>query len=216
MPEAAHLADVLSHRLRGLVSGIVGFTDLLLEQLPTNGQRDLAMRIMESAQRIEHVVADLKHFTREVTPEPEEIPVSVLLSEVVRRLPDEIAERLRLDTDSARRHAVMADRYLARDIVLHLVRNAAEASRPPAPIGISVTYDARTVCIDVMNDGSVSEEARLHLFEPFFTSKARNLGVGLPMSRRMARLQGGEVRHVEEAPAGTTVFRLEIPAAAAA
>ena len=213
--EAAHLADVLSHRLRGLVSGIVGFTDLLLEQLSSNGQRELAMRIMESAQRIEHVLADLKHFTRPVTPEPEDIPISVLLGELVRRLPDEMAERLKLDLEAARGHQIRADRYLARDIVLHLVQNAAEASKAPASIGLTVTPAGTKVRIDISNEGSIDPDVLPFLFEPFYTSKARNLGVGLPLSRRLARLQGGDVTLVDGGPPGFVIFRLEIPAAAA-
>ena len=213
LPEAGHLADVLSHRLRGLVSGIMGYTDLLLEQLGPQGQRELAMRIMESAQRIEHVLADFKHYTRQVEPHPEELSVGDLLEDLIKRLPDEIAERIRPDIDGAAGAVVRADRYMARDILMLLLHNAVEATRGSSPIDLTVTERESMIHFDVTNEGGLDAEARERMFEPFFTTKARNLGVGLPLARRLARLQGGEISTVGNDGDGSVTFRFEVPKA---
>ena len=109
-------------------------------------------------------------------------------------------------------------------IVLNLLLNAADvlADRPWSANQVTVrlaTADGRAV-IEVRDNGpGMTPEARRHLFEPGHSSKpasanasGTSLGLGLAISRQLARLSGGDVT-VSCPPSGGTVFRIVLPPA---
>ena len=107
-------------------------------------------------------------------------------------------------------------------IVLNLLLNAADALADRAWSANLVevalrTADGRAV-IEVRDNGpGLSPETRRHLFEPGHSGKSRmdgatSLGLGLAISRQLARLSGGDVT-VTCPPSGGTVFRVVLPPA---
>jgi signal transduction histidine kinase len=104
-------------------------------------------------------------------------------------------------------------------IVLNLLLNAADALGDRAWSANSVevhlgTSDGRAV-IEVRDNGpGLTPETRRHLFEPGHTGKAAgaSLGLGLAISRQLARLSGGDVT-VTCPPGGGSLFRVILPPA---
>lgn len=119
---------------------------------------------------------------------------------------------------------VRADESQLRQALLNLLRNAREAMElagVPSP-RITVRVEARArdgapgaaVCVCDAGPG-LSEEARAHLFELFFTTKARGSGLGLSLSREIAVAHGGglDVERAEAADGGGARFVIWLPAA---
>jgi len=104
-------------------------------------------------------------------------------------------------------------------IVLNLLLNAADAlaDRPWSANLVEVNLgaaDGRAV-IEVRDNGpGMSPEIRRHLFEPGHTAKKQStsLGLGLAISRQLARLSGGDIT-VTCPPGGGTLFRVVLPPA---
>jgi signal transduction histidine kinase len=104
-------------------------------------------------------------------------------------------------------------------IVLNLLLNAADALADRAWSANSVevrlyTSDGRAT-IDVKDNGpGLSAEVKRHLFEPGRSTKAdgQSLGLGLAISRQLARLSGGDI-WVASPPGDGTVFRVVLPTA---
>lgn len=100
-------------------------------------------------------------------------------------------------------------------VLLNLVRNALEASRPEGGrIWIEVTRPSPDrIRIDVADDGpGIPAALRERLFEPFVSSKSEGTGLGLYVCRLIATLSGGSVEaHAREG--GGACMRLELPAA---
>ncbi len=210
-----HLAQVLAHRIRGLVTGIEGYTDLLIDTLATREQRDLALRILESAVRIERVLADLQRYGRDVRPVMRSLPVRTVLDELAAALDDDDLERIGFDVKVGKDVLLRVDPVLLRQALLILVQNALDATRNGGSILFSIEGDLpdRSLCFVVQNDGVIPfEDAETKVFSPFFTTKAHNLGVGLTLARRIVQAHGGTLRLATNDPQTGTRFVLTLPA----
>ncbi len=204
--DVERLAQVLKHRLSSLTSSIEGYTDLLTDTLGSADQRDLAFRIFESVRGIDQVVADLDIVAA--------CPVPVLVATT----PDALSERMiaglmadanRLVVDIEAPGTFDADEDLLLRALLSVVRNALEACCET--VLLHVHPQAGALCFDVWNAGILAGPSE-PLFQPFYTTKARHLGLGLPYARRIAQAHGGSLMaHATDAHSGTC-FRLAIPA----
>jgi two-component system, NtrC family, sensor histidine kinase HydH len=205
------MAQVVAHRIRGLVMTIEGFTDLLADSLVDRAQRELALRIFESAARIEGILADLQVFAVEPQPVPTLTSTAAVLVDLVASLDDLAAERVDAVIPEAS-VPLFADPLLVRQALLMLVTNALEATAPAGRITITcVDEDPVYRRFIVRNEGVIHEKVAEQAFQPFFTTKAHNLGVGLNLARRIAEVHGGDVRLLGAEPKGTTSFALDLP-----
>lgn len=206
----ADMAQIVAHRIRGLVTTIEGFTDLLTDTLASRDQRELALRIFESASRIESVLADLQMFARPVQPVPVTTTVEALLADLHAAVDEDVVQRLdmQLGGEALR---LQADRMLIRQALLVLVQNAADATPPTDDIGIDFEREAAELHVHVRNSGVIHPDVERQAFTPFFTTKAHNLGVGLPIACRIARAHGGSVRLTQNDATLGTCFTLTLP-----
>ena len=121
------IAQVLTHRIRNLLAGIEGFTDLLTDTLASREQRELALRILESTARIEFVLNDVLYYSQPV--HMMRIPVNV--QDVLDRLLETLDERqlpyVTLDVEQPEQ-SFLADPGLLRQALLALMQNAFDAS----------------------------------------------------------------------------------------
>jgi len=110
---------------------------------------------------------------------------------------------------------VLADKVQIQQVLLNLLRNAVEAmeASPRRELVISTApSDDDMIAISVADTGSgIASEVASQLFQPFVTSKARGMGVGLSICRTIVEAHGGRIT-VEPNPAGGTIFRFTLHA----
>ena len=99
-------------------------------------------------------------------------------------------------------------------IVLNLLRNAEQAvnGKAAGEIRVSASRNGKRVLIHVADNGSgIPDKVRDRLFQPFAgTTRAGGSGLGLVISRELARAHGGDISLIATGGEGTT-FRVEIP-----
>jgi two-component system sensor histidine kinase DctS len=111
---------------------------------------------------------------------------------------------------------IRGDPVLLQQVVLNLLRNAmdAMAGTPAEDREIRVTTragpDGVTVSI-ADRGGGIPDDVRAHLFQPFFTTKAEGMGMGLNICRSILELHRGRV-WADPNPGGGTVFSFSLPA----
>ncbi len=210
----ADLAHVLSHRLRGLVASIEGFTDLLADTLGSREQRDLALRIFEGAARIEHILADLHLYSRPIQPVTTPLGTDYLTGDLLSMLDEPDRSRIRVEERSEGPQNVLVDPLLIRQALLVLVQNALDATARQGTVLLRIVKNPwdDSVCFEVWNEGCiVIDRAAEQVFEPFFTTKAQNLGVGLSIARRIVEAHGGTLHLSSNHPDDGVCFSLCIP-----
>lgn len=107
---------------------------------------------------------------------------------------------------------VRIDRYALYQVLLNLIRNALQATRDGGRVEIRTVADARTVTIEVLDNGvGVPLDIRERLFEPFVSSRGLGgLGLGLQTSRRIIERHDGHIRYDDRAGGGSR-FVIHLP-----
>lgn len=109
---------------------------------------------------------------------------------------------------------VLVDRVQIQQVLINLMRNAMEAMRDSAVRNLAVTVrrrDADTLEVEVSDTGpGIPAEIAPLLFQPFVTSKAGGMGIGLSISRRIIESHGGELSVASNGSGGAT-FLFSLP-----
>jgi PAS domain S-box-containing protein len=105
---------------------------------------------------------------------------------------------------------VTADRAKVQQVVLNLVRNAIEAVGEDGEVFVDVEYDGHRGLVRVRDTGpGVAEEVMSHIFEPFFSTKAKGTGLGMAICHSLVTQHGGTIR--VESDAGGATFMVAFP-----
>jgi signal transduction histidine kinase len=109
--------------------------------------------------------------------------------------------------------AVIGDPVQFQQVLLNLILNALEACATSSAPRVEITTIHREAEIEVVvcdNGPGLSEGARLHLFESFFTTKAQGLGLGLAIVHSIIERHHGRIQ-AENGERGGAVFRVVLP-----
>jgi signal transduction histidine kinase len=157
------------------------------------------------------LINDLMVFARPRALRLETIDLQRLVTEaiaLVRRDPAGAHVDVSVAGDSV---VLQADAELLRNTILNLLLNAAQALDGRGRIIVRTAITGQSATVDVQDDGpGISADIQARVLEPFFTTKARGGGLGLPIAKRTAELHGGSLTLTCPA-AGGTVMTLSLP-----
>jgi signal transduction histidine kinase len=213
-------ADV-AHELCGPLTAIAGLSELLVADalLPAATVRARLSIIASEARRGAQIARDTLSTARRGS----DVREPCELNELVRTALALTGITLKARRISMEVHAsfglapVMASPEQVMQVVRNLVINAAQAvAGKPAGQGVvrvAVHLRPPFATVEIADNGcGVHPENRTRIFESFFTTKStgEGSGLGLSLSRSIARAHGGDVRLVSSSPLGST-FVLELP-----
>ncbi len=110
---------------------------------------------------------------------------------------------------------VLADRVQIQQVLINLMRNAMEAMSESQTRELTIRtmpHGNGMVAVEVSDTGpGISDEVAARLFQPFVTSKAGGMGIGLSISKRIIESHGGAME-AHRADQGGALFRFTLPA----
>jgi signal transduction histidine kinase len=203
----------VAHEVRNPLGGISLFSGLLAEDLQAGALSDATShvtRIQHEVDYLQRIVEDFLAFAREQPLTRGHVQAPELLEQARGLLAAEAAARqVQVDVD-AHGARLEADGSLLTAAVVNLVKNAVQASPPGGRVRVTGRGEGDDYAIRVADEGGgVPEAERERIFEPFFTTRQKGTGLGLPLSRKIARAHGGDLRLVSAA--GPTTFELTLP-----
>ena len=208
------LASTVGHELRNPLAVVMNALYLLETGLAGNPGmgRHLATAKREiSAATL--IVSDLLDYSR--SREPIIVPVQVadLVSEALSVVPPPTGVQVVQDSDPDL--TIDADRDQIRQALLNLITNGYDSMPAGGVLTVSATAVAGSAQITVTDTGSgMDEQTREAIFAPFYTTKARGIGLGLAVTKRVVEAHGGTIT-VQSAPSAGSSFTIAVPAAAA-
>lgn len=187
---------------------------LLFEKMRKRAPADLTPEMELGEDTIRRISGIVDRFSEVIKPVSLE-QTDVRLDEVIA----EIQGDLTLENPSAPQRIhyasqgnlrLKADKNLLRLALLNLIRNALESS-PQGPVDISTEPSNLGVVIRIKDNGTGIPPENLDLiFEPFFSTKASGMGVGLFLVKKIVEAHGGTIS-VENGLGGGTRFSIELP-----
>jgi two-component system, NtrC family, sensor histidine kinase HydH len=141
------------------------------------------------------------------------VDVARLLGQVVDLLqPQAHAAQLTLQLEVRPLPSLQADEARLQQLVVNLVLNALQATRPGGWVRLEAEAAAGAVVLAVEDSGpGVSDDARERIFEPFFTTKDGGTGLGLPLVHSIVQQHEGTIV-VERGAVGGARFVVRLPA----
>jgi PAS domain S-box-containing protein len=226
----ADFLAMMSHELRTPLNAIGGYTQLMLDAIPgpiTESQQNFLERVLRSQKHllglIESVLTHAKLEAGKTTYRITEVMAHEIL-EVIDPLtaPQRAAKRISYRCDDCDpRMQLRADKDKVVQIMLNILSNAAKFTPADGSITVSTSVASPGVGAFMVSDTGIgmSPDQLAIVFEPFvqFDSKlareSSGTGLGMPISRELARGMGGDLVATSEPGVGTT-FTLSLPLAA--
>jgi signal transduction histidine kinase len=216
---AGEMAGALAHELNQPLTALSAYAatcEALLARGETGERLNAAIRgMLFETERTGEVVRRLRDFFRTGATKLEPIAISEIVASAVRPyVPKAQSANIELEVGAMPNVTLLADRLQIEVVIRNLLSNAFDAvARENATAGrISVRADrlpGQQISISVTDSGpglSAGDVARL--FEPFRTTKASGLGLGLAISRAIVETHGGSLTG-EIADHG--IFRVSLP-----
>jgi signal transduction histidine kinase len=201
----------VAHEVRNPLGGIELFSGLLSDEVRGNEEaRAHVARIQKEVDYLRRIVEDFLAFARDQKLTRSTAEADSLLrtaAELVRV--DAEAKGVRVEV-AAEPAQLQLDSSLVVAALVNLLKNAVQASPAAQRVEVRGANQERSYAIEVQDAGpGIPPEAQERVFEPFFTTREKGTGLGLPLARKIARAHGGELA-LESAP-GRTLFRLTLP-----
>jgi PAS domain S-box-containing protein len=221
---AGHLAATLAHELTQPLTATVNSINaarrlLARNQAEANGKvGDVLVEASGQAQRAGNIMRRLSDFVRRGETQKHDENVVTLIEDagsLALTGSDSLGVKVQFRFDPRARH-VFVDRIQIQQVLVNLMRNAVEAMAGRARRELAVTtvlLDDETVEISVADTGpGLSKDISDRIFEPFVSTKANGIGLGLSICRSLVESHGGELQS-KNVPGGGAVFRFTLAAA---
>jgi PAS domain S-box-containing protein len=175
-------------------------------------------RIVNDGRRAGEVIKRIRAMTKRQAPRKSSLHINDVIREVIALAQYELrCNEVLLETQlSEDLPLVQGDRVQLQQVLLNLIVNAIEAmngidDRRHALTIVSSTEGPDAVRVDVGDSGmGLYPEHPSHLFEPFYTTKAEGIGIGLSISRSIIEAHGGRLSAGPNSPYGA-VFWFSLP-----
>jgi len=211
----------LAHEIRNPLTSLKARLYTLEKHLQTvpASRRDTEI-ISAEISRLERIVRDALSFARPAEPNLESLTADSVLSEVQELMASSLETRaVKLVVESNPRLSVRGDGGHLKQVLINLVRNAADAIVGEGTVTLRARAgraflggrEADAVILEVSDSGlGIPPEVERRLFDPFFSTKESGTGLGLPIAARIVEKHGGIIQY-ETRPGQGTTFGVVLP-----
>jgi signal transduction histidine kinase len=210
------LASSVGHELRNPLGVIMNVLYLLEAGTADNGNEPMRGHLATAKREVSAatmIVSDLLDFAAGRGPIPAPVDVSELVAEALSVVPApagiEVVDRCEPNV------VIDADRDQIRQVLLNLITNAFDAMPGGGVVTVAAASLSGVAQITVSDTGiGMDEQTRDNIFAPFFTNKARGIGLGLAVTKRIVESHRGTIT-VESTPSVGSSFTVTLPSVAA-
>jgi two-component system sensor histidine kinase PilS (NtrC family) len=207
------VAAGLAHEIRNPLAAITGSVELLAGGRDGGEDNKALMRIVsEEADRLNELIEKFLMFARPVQPKLVEVDLSHLISNTVKMFLNDadLGQSVQVDAIVEPGIRVVVDPSQIKQVLWNLCKNAAQAAGDSGKVHVSVTLEKGippdgVAILSVTDDGvGIPTEVLAHVFDPFYTTKARGTGLGLSIAHSIVNAHGGTIEADSQPGHGST------------
>ena len=218
LASVGEMAAGIAHELNNPLTGVVGLSQLLLDEEVSGDIRKDLEAINSEAQRAAAVVRNLLTFARKHAPMKQAVQINAIVEDVLRlRAYEHKVNDIRVITQFDNElPEVMADYFQLQQVFLNIILNAEQAmieSHKGGTLTITTERVDGNIRVSFSDNGpGISPENMRKLFLPFFTTKevGKGTGLGLSICYGIVTNHGGRIYAESESGKGAT-FVVELP-----
>jgi PAS domain S-box-containing protein len=209
------LSAGIAHEFKNSLATIAGYAQMIRAETEGDAAEN-AQRILQQTRQLAHIVTEFLKFARPQELANEEVTLKALLDRVISEMRDSLPQAEIISEGQF--ESVLGDEGLLRQVLLNLVRNAAEAAGERSS-GAQVTVrgvidhtGGRALQRLIISDnGPGIPPAELpKIFAPFFTTKPNGTGLGLAIVQKIILQHGGSLE-ARNRPEGGAEFTVCLP-----
>lgn len=191
------MGATLAHEIRNPLGGIVGFASLLKNELDSPDHKELTEKILSGAKVLDQLVTNVLDYAR---------PLSLhfttcSLLNVLKESAELCLGTVKIETEDEN-ITIRADKERLKLVFINLIRNAFEAGSPDVLIRVK-----KSGTIEIQDFGCGIEEDSLNkIFTPFYTTKTKGTGLGLPEVQKVINAHGWEIKVLSSTKGKGTTF----------
>lgn len=215
------LAAGIAHQINNPVGAIAITGEFALSAREAEGREGIReeaiQRMVDEAHRAGRIVKSILRFARQGSSQKSREDLVAVVRRAIDLARPYVVERggrieLEIDAEAAE---VLLSPIEIEQLVINLLRNAAESRASGARVRVRLAVVGERVRFEVDDDGrGIDPESQAQIFDPFFTTRLREggSGLGLSVAHGIVVDHGGEIGVESERGRGTTV-RVELPLA---
>jgi len=212
------MAAGIAHELNNPLTGVIGLSQLLLDEEMSDGVKEDLKMVCSEAQRAAAVVKKLLTFARQHTTERQAVQINAVVEDVLSlRAYEHKVNNIRVTTRFDNHlPKIIADPFQIQQVFLNIVLNAEQAMIEAHKEGTLTVTTERVdgnIKVSFSDDGPGIPPENMHkLFSPFFTTKevGKGTGLGLSICYGIVTNHGGRIYTQSELGKGAT-FVVELP-----
>jgi len=211
MAAIGELAAMVGHDLRNPLTGIMGATYFLkkkytsINDSDTDKMLDIIERNVEYSNKI---IKDLLDYSKKIQPGLHRMSLIGILGDALESF--EIPENIVVDQTELSRMEVEVDPQMMKRVFINMLSNAVDAMPEGGHIRIESHEKGDKLEISLTDTGKgIPEDVFKHIWKPLFTTKAKGMGFGLSICKRLVECQGGSI-DVESVEGKGTTFTISL------
>ena len=217
MASVGHLSAGMAHEIGNPLGAIVGYLDLLRQDVTEPGSRELVERSLAEANRIDALIRELLDYATPGTVATEIFdPVATCRETVEMAIHQGVLGNIQvIDKLPATASAICMNRGQFAQVCINLLLNARDAMSEGGALTLSMKQVGDFLGCNVADQGCGMDAATLKaIFEPFFTTKdpGKGTGLGLSVCQRIVDQAGGRIEVTSEVGSGSS-FTVWLPIA---
>lgn len=209
-----YLSAGMAHEIRNPLNSISLFIQLMRQTTTEPDQIEYQSKILKEVDRIDSIIRKLLDSSRRTRVISSNVQIDQVIDSAIEAFTPQIeTKKIQIDR---RYHCIpspiTADPGELEQIFTNLFLNAIDAMSRGGQLSIEVFEKCGRVITRIGDSGNgIADDVLPNIFEPFFSTKSRGTGMGLPVAQRIARMYEGSME-VESSTSEGTTFRLEFPA----